>query len=199
MTDHEKDKQLDDLLDSMLSSYSAIEPRPGLEARVLAGLRDEESRKAQRPWNFRWVWAASAVAAVIVILALWVGRHHPAAPPTNTIVREKQPAQPQQVHPQVRRSLPVMAGDAAQQRPQKQVPAGMRNVSLALNRRPPVFPTPAPLSEQEQLLLRYFAHTPKEELIAQSHPDEPPAIGEDESGLAVPDLVLVQQKSSNTQ
>jgi hypothetical protein len=34
--------------------------------------------------------------------------------------------------------------------------------------------------------------------VAQSHPDEPPVSGEDESGIAIPDLVHVPQKSSNT-
>jgi hypothetical protein len=35
-----------------------------------------------------------------------------------------------------------------------------------------VFPTPAPLSEQEKLLIRYLSRTPREELVARSHPDE---------------------------
>jgi hypothetical protein len=44
--------------------------------------------------------------------------------------------------------------------------------------RPDVFPTPAPLSEQERLMLLYLAHTAKHEIVAQSHPDEPVEIAE---------------------
>jgi hypothetical protein len=35
-----------------------------------------------------------------------------------------------------------------------------------------VFPSRAPLTKQERMLLSYLAGTPKEELIAQSHPDD---------------------------
>jgi hypothetical protein len=73
-----------------------------------------------------------------------------------------------------------------------------QDATLALNQRPAIFPTPTPLSEQEQLLLLYLARTPREEVVAQSHPDEPLVSGKDESGIAIPDLVHVPQKFSNT-
>ncbi len=46
MADQEKDKQMqiDEMLDSMLANYSSVEPRPGLETRILANLR-EAARK----------------------------------------------------------------------------------------------------------------------------------------------------------
>ncbi|HZI55538.1 MAG TPA: hypothetical protein VFF39_02120, partial [Verrucomicrobiae bacterium] len=73
-----------------------------------------------------------------------------------------------------------------------------KNVTLALNQRPQVFPTPTPLSEQEQLLLHYVARTPREEVVAQSHPDEPPVADQDQT-QALPDLTHIPQKLSNTQ
>src|SRR5258708_12720478 len=36
-----------------------------------------------------------------------------------------------------------------------------------------VFPSPTPLTEQEKLLLQYLRATPREEVVAQSHPDNP--------------------------
>jgi hypothetical protein len=43
MADQEKDKQMqiDDTLDSLLANYSSAEPRPGLETRILANMREE--------------------------------------------------------------------------------------------------------------------------------------------------------------
>src|SRR5262249_57257448 len=81
--------------------------------------------------------------------------------------------------------------------PRPHAPRQLENSALALNRRPQIFPTPTPLSEQEQLLLRYVAGTPREELIAQSHPDEPPVIAPDQS-QAIPDLSHIPQTFSNT-
>ena len=54
MADQEKDKQMqmqiDDMLDSLLANYSSVDPRPGLETRILANLilaspRDAEGRE----------------------------------------------------------------------------------------------------------------------------------------------------------
>jgi hypothetical protein len=46
MADQEKDRQVDKMLDSLLANYSSAEPRPGLETRILANLREAE-KKAQ--------------------------------------------------------------------------------------------------------------------------------------------------------
>jgi hypothetical protein len=54
-----------------------------------------------------------------------------------------------------------------------------------------------PLSEQERLLLSYYSVTPREEVIAQSHPDEP-VVGDQDQTQAVPDLMHIPQKVSNT-
>ena len=69
MVDQEKDKQMqiDEMLDSMLANYSAAEPRPGLETRILANLREtQEKQTAQGWWNFKWLWAGMVAAAIIV-------------------------------------------------------------------------------------------------------------------------------------
>lgn len=198
MAEQKKDKQIqiDDMLDSMLANYSSAEPRPGLETRILANLREAEEKKApQGWWDFKWLWAGAVAAAIIVAVVLIGGRHR-ATPPTNTVVETRQPAPQPEIHPHA----PTVRRETAKihRRKPSTVPAIQQNATLALNQRPAVFPTPTPLSEQEQLLLRYYASTPREEVIAQSHPDEPPVVGDHDQTEAIPDLMHIPQKLSNT-
>jgi hypothetical protein len=193
MADQEKDKQMqaqiDDMLDSLLANYSSVEPRPGLETRILANLklanpRDAESREASRGWwSFKWLWAgaaAAAAAAIIVGAVLMSGRRHVAPPPSNTVVQTAQPAvqqpmvqrpiiqQPQVQQPPVESSVRGAAGlERVIHRHKTLAPGSQQNVALAWSQRPAVFPTPTPLSEQERLMLAYLNNTPHEEVIAQ--------------------------------
>jgi hypothetical protein len=196
MADQEKDKQLDEMLDSLLANYSSAEPRPGLETRILANLRDASGREASpASWNFRWLWAGAAVAAAIIVAAVLIagGRH--TAPPNRTVVQTSQPALQQ---PEVQRSLPANTATSPGRHGHKIFnPARPQDATLALSQRPPIFPTPTRLSEQEQLLLSYFAGTPREEMIAQSRPEELP-VSEPDQSQAIPDLTHIPQKPSNT-
>lgn len=161
MADQEKDRNLDQFLDSLLDSYSDVEPRPGLETRVLANLRDQAGRRKSWPW--RWVWAG-CVTAALSALAFIVVLERPIEPPRPPVAYV--------VSPSVDRSASAVtqrrhvAKKAIQPRHQEPVVA-------AVDTRPDRFPTPAPLSDQEKLLLRYLARTSRQEIIAQSHPDEP--------------------------
>lgn len=203
MADREKDRkmQIDDMLDSLLTNYSSAEPRPGLETRILANLRDSEDRKASRGWwGFKWLGAGAAVAASIIGGVLITGKRH-VAPPTHTVVQTVQPAvqQPVVQKPSVQSSVPAgVSQERVIHRHKILTPELPQNTTLALNHRPAVFPTPTPLSEQEQLLLRYYAITPREEVIAQSHPDEPPVVGDQDQTEAIPDLLHIPQKVNNT-
>jgi hypothetical protein len=70
MPENDKDQQLDALLDSLLSEYSAVEPRPGLEMRIRAGMRAHATR-AQR----RWAWTlVFTVSAAVFFLTAWLVR-----------------------------------------------------------------------------------------------------------------------------
>jgi hypothetical protein len=194
MADQEKDKYMDETLDSLLVNYSSMEPRPGLETRILANLREAEKEAVHGWWNFKWVWAGMVAAAIIVVAVLISGRHQ-IAPPTNNVVKNTQPA-PQ---PEIQRHAaiaPEQVGKIHRRKPP--VPTRPQNETLALSERPAVFPTPTPLSEQEKLLLSYLAGTPREEVIAQSHPDEPPVVGDQDQTEAIPDLTLIPKKFGNT-
>ena len=194
--DHNQDRQIDKLLDSLLSEYSSAEPRPGLETRILANLNAAAAAEPSRRWNMQWLWAGTAVAAAVLLAALLVGKHRSVPAPKNGVVHVQPPAQqpPTAVQPRG----PEKAVILPRRPPRTEVPRQAQNSALALNRRPQVFPTPTQLSEQEQLLLRYVAGTAREELIAQSRADEPPVIAPDQS-QAIPDLSHIPQGLGNTQ
>ncbi|HEX9255783.1 MAG TPA: hypothetical protein VF938_09560, partial [Candidatus Angelobacter sp.] len=147
------------------------------------------------------VWAGAALAAMIVAGVLIRGKRD-VAPPPRTVVQTVQPAvqQPVVQQPAVQSSAPpqVGAAPAIHHRHKTLAPGQQQNVTLALSQRPAVFPTPTPLSEQERLLLSYYSRTPREEVIAQSHPDEPPVVGDQDQTEAIPDLMHIPQKASNT-
>jgi hypothetical protein len=208
MADQEKDKQMqiDDMLDSLLANYSSAGPRPGLENRILANLREAEEKEAAHGWwNFKWLWAGAALAALIVGGVLISGKRH-IATPTHRAVQTVQPAVQQRAVPQpiveqpdVQSSVPTVGATQAIHHRHRTLASGpQQNATLAWSQRPAVFPTPTPLSEQERLLLQYYSRTPREEMIAQSHPDEPPVVGDQDQSEAIPDLMHIPQKLSNT-
>ncbi len=65
MADQNQDKQLDDLLESMLSTYSDVEPRPGLTTRILATLKEHSARR-----QLRWVFSFAASTAIVLLILL---------------------------------------------------------------------------------------------------------------------------------
>jgi hypothetical protein len=195
MADQEKDKRIDEMLDSLLANYSAAEPRPGLETRILPNLQGASRNESSTGWwNFKWLWAGM-IAAVIIVAAVLISGRRRIEPPANVIVRNNQPA-PQ---PQIQPHAPIARQETARiNRSKTSAQAPPQNATLALSQRPAVFPTPTPLSEQERLLLSYYSHTPREELIAQSHPDEPPVVGDQDQTEVIPDLTPIPKKLSNT-
>src|SRR5215471_2862327 len=63
MFDELKERQLDQVLDDLLSECSAHAPRPGLEGRILAGLRARAARR-RRIWTLTL--AAPTAAALLI-------------------------------------------------------------------------------------------------------------------------------------
>ena len=68
MSDHEQNRHLDALLDSMLSQYSAVEPRHGLELRIHAHLK---AHAARRRWRAALAFAASSAIIIAAVVARW--------------------------------------------------------------------------------------------------------------------------------
>jgi hypothetical protein len=197
---HENDHKLDEMLDAMLSAYSSVEPRPGLETRIVAGVKEQAAKSTAR-WGFRWTWAFAALATAALAVAVYVSRiqTHRAEPQLAT-----RPQQPENSAPvwSIRSSSPpkVTASHPSTRRHTTPTARSTRpSADQVIAIKQDVFPSPSPLSEQEKLLFRYLAHTPRAEIIAQSHPDPGNEGEENDSRNSRPEnLTQLLQKSSNT-
>jgi len=155
--DNRKERDdLDRTLDAALAKYASVEPREGLEERILANLRSQDTRPAEPTrWNWRFV---AALAAVLMIAAVVVWRwNKPTLPPVAT-------------HPQTPKQAPVAPevahGDENNSAPRKSkrhqtVRHQREHEILAAGPKLDVFPTPLPLSEQEKILATYVARYPE--------------------------------------
>ena len=144
--------ELDRVLDAAIAKYAAVEPRTGLEERVLANLRSA-APLANGAW-WRWSLAAALAAVLLIVVTLaWRSRapSHPAIAhhPTSTEHRNAGPEKDVAHHD----------ANVIPRRPR----LAHRNQALGS---PPVvaavpkldqFPSPHPLSEQEQILASYVA------------------------------------------
>jgi hypothetical protein len=152
-----EDSFVGELLEVSLTRHRSEAPRPGLEGRILAGVHTKEQAIRRTTWLF----AFGAVAATVVVIsaAFFVTRRPPA--PASPLASKSAPS----------RSVPPVAS-----LPPENSPLGGRRGLVARTtprpgrrapsapRRPEQFPTPAPLSEQEKLLLAYVSQAPKSEL-----------------------------------
>ncbi|MBZ5684730.1 MAG: hypothetical protein LAP86_06825 [Acidobacteriia bacterium] len=147
-----KRDDLDRTLDAALAKYASVEPRPGMEERILANLRSADATPAYHTW-WRWGLAAAAAMLLILITFAWRSRtpSHPAianrpaptehrnAGPEMHVARRDPTAIPPRPRPahktDVLGSAPVVAGTPKLDQ----------------------FPSPHPLSEQEKILASYIA------------------------------------------
>lgn len=158
-------------LDAALARYAAVEPRAGLEQRVLARLRAENAPSARFEWQ-RW---AVAVVAVAAVLAVWSGRR-PAGVDVNPATMQHQTAK-------AGGSLlaTVATGDSGKTKTHDPLERGLVTAHAQLRRKPKSaranadaaprlaqFPAPEPLTEQEKLLIRFVENDPEDaELVAE--------------------------------
>jgi hypothetical protein len=142
-------------LDAALSKYAEVEPRRGFEQRLLANLRVERERTPLEVW---WRWpAAGAMTVVVLILALFMSWR----------TRESQVGNATEASREVPKgklaNLPsqpaASVGTAVRKRPRRStavVPTAPRLEQ---------FPSPRPLSEQEEILARYVATYPEHAIL----------------------------------
>ena len=156
---------IDALLDSALKQYGSAEPRPGLENRVLANLRDERQRMTTRRWQ---CWPAVAVVTAICMVAIGMllaklGRHEAQAP----VAREnRSPIEVSGTEPTQRKNVQAKQTIAMRVHGPRARP---RHDTEPENAKIDQFPSPEPLSEQEQILARYVAQFPHEaDLMARA-------------------------------
>jgi hypothetical protein len=157
---------MDELLDEALKNYAAVEPRIGLEGRVLARLEAEREKPAGRAW--RWVPAATAVAAALGIALLLSVPPAQAPAPLPTVATEARLPMVGSVRPRVlsqgtrkphrwSHGHPAINGSALR-------PLEAKVIAETLPKRDR-FPTPAPLSDQEQMLAFYVQQFHREAIL----------------------------------
>lgn len=160
--DKHDERFVDDLLDSALAHYAEAEPRPGLEARLLARLRSEPE-----PANFGWRWLPLAAAATVVVAAvLYFAGSRESRPPE--VAAQPEPAVAPQVTtpPTPEPSAPVASRDVAQQPSAARPPIRAAGARASISVRRQEFFQPTPVSEQEAALMRLVSQTPAKDLLA---------------------------------
>jgi len=166
---HGEGEELDRLLDAALKQYAAVQPRAGLEDRVLAHLRSQGGRAPSHHW-WQWGIAAVAMAAVALIIAIaW--RPWPAPQPDLA------------QHPSV--SVPGRPGSTPElhgsRAPEQRVATARPKhrlhhaaVAQVAEGAPKLdqFPSPQPLSQEELVLARYAMEFPAEATLIAKAQDE---------------------------
>lgn len=165
------DDRIDEWMDETLRRYNAADDDPGVRiaaTRTMLRISPPEipqpapRRFAARLWP--WLWAAACAAAIVVVALLWM-----AAPPT-----------PRPSH------VPLRAAAAPAPSPAAPSPAQQerREISYFLTRqRMPkqrIFPTPSPLTPEEQALVVLIENAPPQVRLAliqaQEHPLNPSSL-----------------------
>jgi len=186
-----REHNVDQWLESALKQYGQAEPRTGLEGRVLANLHVVRNRSASR---WRWWSAAGAVAAAAAIAAvLWVGengrkKNAGGVAETSTTHHEyvRSSIEPGQVPRIVHTAGDTLARQMASRKPPQRQPG--RELAAAATPRLEQFPSPRPLSEQEQILMSYVAQYPeKAALVAQAQAEALERDREEEAAAAAKD------------
>ena len=149
---------LDRELDAALSRYAAVEPRSGLEERILANLQYERAQVPERVW-WRWGVAVTLAAAVVIVaVALMWKSGRPA--PQQIVEHPVLEQSPKKSPPQVLASN--QHGGRNVNTPARRTvhPQVARDATATPGPKLDVFPSPQPLSDQEKLLARYAQREP---------------------------------------
>jgi hypothetical protein len=154
--------ELDHTLDAALARYAAVEPRAGLEGRILARLLTASEPDRDRAW---WRWSVMAAVAAVLLVTVTLGWR--IGMPTHPVVADRlSPAsrvlQPGKqdvlhwdkcvVHPHVPHHV-----QTATHRAQLSVAAAVPRLEQ--------FPSPLPLSEQEEILASYVSRYPEHAVL----------------------------------
>lgn len=174
------DDDLDRVLNTALALYATVEAREGLEQRILANLRSQESSARSKWWT--WGLAAAVLAMIIVAVAWSFSGHlrpsvanHPAVPQT-----------PEPLAPQ--RTDNTTARDIAPVRKRVVRRTTLRDNNPKLDQ----FPSPQPMSEQEKLLAMYINQDPNHaaliaearmEALRQDEAEKVRAVSADDHGI----------------
>lgn len=163
---------IDRALDAALAKYSGIEPRAGLEERVLAHLHAEPLSPTRPAW-LQWGLAGSVVAIVIMAVLIMAVLTWRLSRASHSVVANHPPVTIQRPSTPETKTAPHAAEVSAAKRTLPRVPAARRAAPAArmLAKYPKLdqFPSAQPLSAEEIALARYVKNFPKEaQLVAQA-------------------------------
>jgi hypothetical protein len=152
--------QFDQLLDGALQQYGNVEPRVGLEGRVLANLKAQNRFVPHRRWAS--VFAITAgICAVSLIVGVVATRHH-SGKPIESVSR------PPAVASSASTDLAMETSVREKPRTKSARPGTEIAAETATAKPSPrlsQFPSQRPLSEQEELLVRYVRESPQEAVL----------------------------------
>lgn len=154
MESRDRDR-LDQWLDGALRQNERAEPRPGLEARVLARIAIESNRHRPRK-SWAWIFATATVAALFALVALSVGPDSGKAP---------NPAEPPVSRNSVKTAVAHRAAAVSLTPVVRKGPQRKRTRVVARTIAEPKlehFPSRRPLSEKELVLESYAERFPAE-------------------------------------
>lgn len=157
--------ELDRQLDAALAKYTAVEPRAGLEERVLATLRSTSTQSSSRAW---WNWGVAAtIAAVVIVAVALTWRSGKPVPPTEASHPSPTMQNLQKSGP---RDVANEGGNELRPRdlrpPRRKTRSGSPSATVVA-REPKLdqFPSPQPLSEQEKILVSYISEDLKHAVL----------------------------------
>jgi hypothetical protein len=156
-------------LDAALAKYASVDPRPGLENRVLASLRAEQLARPNHTW-WRWGLAGALAAIVIVAVVLAWKSGEPAHPVVaqrslQTTQSPRTPATPAGSNFESNRARPSAPRSVREGSPHRRHPATPAPALPKLDQ----FPSRQAPSQEELALRRYVSEFPEEAtLIARA-------------------------------
>ena|SRR5579863_10450075 len=156
--------KFDRQLDSALANYAAVEPRVGLEERILTNLRAESNQRPSHAW---WRWG---VAGAVAVIAIAVGLEWRSSGTAHPVIANR----PTLIQNSSDHGAKTVALSGGQIRADKRLPiqrTAVRRTQVTTASAPRLdqFPSPQPLSAQELALARYVSQFPQEAtLIAQA-------------------------------
>jgi hypothetical protein len=157
MNREDREGMVDRLLNEALAPQE-IEPRAGLEQRILANLRAQPEPWPWRRWLMLWV---PAVAAVLIALAVGLRMSSKPQPARPAVAIEHQPTPP------MKQPVPPAPVVAAERKPSRDVARPQKVVAAtrpALPRQD-VFPSPVPLTPEETMLLTLLRRNPSQAVL----------------------------------
>jgi hypothetical protein len=189
----DKDRFVDELLNSALAHRRGAEPRPGLEGRILERVRAAAGERdaGRKVWKL-WLAAGATAAVVLTSVAIYVAKrsHSPAAQTSQA--SKTVPAPPAREALAANSATTPRAGTATtNDEPQPIARRGRKSLRrIETPRWPSQFPTPAPLTEEQKALVQYVRETPPKVLAEPTLKAEPMVQRVEIKPLEIPPLEI---------